>query len=205
MSLVFVTNWMATFDKVTCRRVIFGGLTTRICGLCSYIMGLPGPGFHTVGLIGGSSGGGTSGGGTWLGPAAHGVQIEIREGPQLRVAWPARSPANGGGVLWITGQNLAAAAGQTPGCAVGGHAGHGGEGTGYRPDAAAAGPAILPSTTNDVILLGLVDMACHVMGCHTIPWAWQTLLATSKDATRKEGLQCISMTRPAMSTTACRT
>ena len=44
--------------------------------------------------------------------------MEVREGPQLRSAWPARSPAAGGGVLWISGRHLAAAAGDWPGCVV---------------------------------------------------------------------------------------
>ena len=52
-----------------------------------------------------------------------GAEIEIREGPELRVASPARTPSGGGGVLWITGSNLAVAEGRwSTACAVGGAA-----------------------------------------------------------------------------------
>ena len=53
--------------------------SSRSAAVDCMFVGLPGPGFHTVGLIGGSSSGGGGGGGAWLGPAEHGIQIEIRE------------------------------------------------------------------------------------------------------------------------------
>ena len=89
---------------------------------------VPGPGFHVVGLVGGSQSGEGDGGLTgafgffFLGSTPSGgvgVQIEVREGPRVRSAWPDRSPAAGGGVLWVAGADLAAARGGAPMCVVG--------------------------------------------------------------------------------------
>ena len=72
----------------------------------------PSPGFHVVsvttrvGLGGDDAAAGSPRGYGFVG---FGAEIEIREVPELSVASPARTPSGGGGVLWITGSNLAAA------------------------------------------------------------------------------------------------
>ena len=79
----------------------------------------PSPGFHVVSV---TTRFGRDDDAKNLG-VGFGAEIEIREGPELRVASPARTPSGGGGVLWITGSNLAAAEGRwSTACAVGGAA-----------------------------------------------------------------------------------
>lgn len=67
---------------------------------------LPPSGFHVVSLSSTSMSSASS-----LGDGDHsgyrgGVQILVRGAPRLRAASPARSPATGGGVLWIAGGDL---------------------------------------------------------------------------------------------------
>ena len=84
----------------------------------------PSPGFHVVSVttrVGRDDA--LAGSPRGYGFVGFGAEIEIREGPELRVASPARTPSGGGGVLWITGSNLAAVEGRwSTACAVGGAA-----------------------------------------------------------------------------------